>query len=942
MIFSRQIGTLGVNTMKKVSSLTVIVIGCETISFECCKSLVLMGISKIYLHDKTIYNYKYKGRILNQFNEPGQKLCNMLKAFLLRLNPSIRIEIINGNLDKNVNTIIKNNKIDAIINTVCEELNNIETICLNHKIPYLFGHNSEFIGYVFVNFGNWTTNDYNGENTLSSFIDKFEINSNDIILYLNGIKNLPISNNFIISNNNISLDITSINTEIIKDYTLNTSILKLRFEYKKNLENFITKNNNVLIKEKKKVLSFNHVCHSEIKKNHSYQLIKLNTSFKKDDIFYDNYMNFLQKNSNANFKKAHGFIDKDIKFYPIGVIIANIIAQEVIKVTQKYTPLNQELLIDYSGLYSSNNYLSTNRKLNDVWCLLDRDLIKKMKNSKIFLVGCGALGCEISKNLAMIGFCHGKKGLLTITDMDTINISNICRQFVYQKGDVGKMKSDVLKKQLNLYSKDTNIYNLTKQLNEENENVFTTEFWKDKHIVINALDNIEARTYVDNKCTIFDKPLFESGTLGTKANTQSIIPYSTATYSEIKDPQTDEIPVCTIKDFPNNQEHCIQWALDLFDTIFTKNINDLRILIESKDNYIEILQKTNDPHLQNVRLKNLIMFLEAILSILTNNKLNFYNYINYVYIEYFYNPIKNILQTYPEDYVEENGKLFWTGSRLLPKLYNSDILTKDVIESFLNIFNLIIKTNINLKIDNLIFKETATNITIESLFNILNKISDTGINIKNIEKIDYDKDINQHCNMLLKLVNLRCKIYNIKESNYLEVQLKSGNIIPTIATTTSIISAFIIIDILKYLSNHKFKYTESNINLATNEYHIYDALSSKVIYNNMFDNEYGINIKTIPRDFNSWSKIKISLKDDKINTVFELITILKYQFNIKPNILSIKNKIIYNKSNKIDISFRSLYKQLNKSYSDILKIDNIMFDEQNIPVITPPIIYSYL
>ena len=39
-------------------------------------------------------------------------------------------------------------------------------------------------------------------------------------------------------------------------------------------------------------------------------------------------------------------------------------------------------------------------------------------------------------------------------------------------------------------------------------------------IVINALDNVEARKYVDSCCNKYDIPLFESGTLGTKANSQ--------------------------------------------------------------------------------------------------------------------------------------------------------------------------------------------------------------------------------------------------------------------------------------------------------------------------------------------------------------------------------------------------------------------------------------
>lgn len=43
-------------------------------------------------------------------------------------------------------------------------------------------------------------------------------------------------------------------------------------------------------------------------------------------------------------------------------------------------------------------------------------------------------------------------------------------------------------------------------------------------MIINALDNVLARLFVDGRCVFYNKPLLESGTLGTKANSQIIIP----------------------------------------------------------------------------------------------------------------------------------------------------------------------------------------------------------------------------------------------------------------------------------------------------------------------------------------------------------------------------------------------------------------------------------
>ena len=88
--------------------------------------------------------------------------------------------------------------------------------------------------------------------------------------------------------------------------------------------------------------------------------------------------------------------------------------------------------------------------------------------------------------------------------------------------------------------------------------------------VTNALDNVKARLYMDQRCVLFEKPLLESGTLGTKGNTQVVIPHLTESYGSSQDPPEKEAPSCTIKNFPNQIQHTIQWARERFDEYFVK------------------------------------------------------------------------------------------------------------------------------------------------------------------------------------------------------------------------------------------------------------------------------------------------------------------------------------------------------------------------------------
>lgn len=56
------------------------------------------------------------------------------------------------------------------------------------------------------------------------------------------------------------------------------------------------------------------------------------------------------------------------------------------------------------------------------------------------------------------------------------------------------------------------------RVGKENEEIFDDTFWESLDIVINAVDNVNARRYIDDQCCYYGKPLFESGTLGTKCN----------------------------------------------------------------------------------------------------------------------------------------------------------------------------------------------------------------------------------------------------------------------------------------------------------------------------------------------------------------------------------------------------------------------------------------
>ncbi|KAG6383981.1 hypothetical protein SASPL_156234 [Salvia splendens] len=152
-------------------------------------------------------------------------------------------------------------------------------------------------------------------------------------------------------------------------------------------------------------------------------------------------------------------------------------------------------------------------------------------------------GCEFLKNLALMGVSCGSSGKLTITDDDVIEKSNLSRQFLFRDWNIGQPKSTVAASAALAINLQFHIEALQNRVGSETENVFHDAFWENLSVVINALDNVNARLYVDQRCLYFQKPLLESGTLGAKCNTQMVIPHLTENYGASRDPPEKQAPM---------------------------------------------------------------------------------------------------------------------------------------------------------------------------------------------------------------------------------------------------------------------------------------------------------------------------------------------------------------------------------------------------------------
>jgi ubiquitin-activating enzyme E1 len=215
-----------------------------------------------------------------------------------------------------------------------------------------------------------------------------------------------------------------------------------------------------------------------------------------------------------------------VELQPMSAFLGGVLAQEVVKCTGKFTPIPgflhfsafETLPGDEQTLYSAEDKAPRNHANDELATVFGWSMLEKVSNLRYFMVGCGALGCEFMKNFALNGIFCGPQGHLTVTDADRIELSNLTRQFLFREHNVGQPKSRAAAAMAQIMNPDLKVHAMELFVGPKTEDSFNDQFWLNLDGVCNALDNIEARLYVDKHCVKYEKSLLESGTMGTNGN----------------------------------------------------------------------------------------------------------------------------------------------------------------------------------------------------------------------------------------------------------------------------------------------------------------------------------------------------------------------------------------------------------------------------------------
>lgn len=205
-------------------------------------------------------------------------------------------------------------------------------------------------------------------------------------------------------------------------------------------------------------------------------------------------------------------------------------------------------------------------------------LREKVAQSNVLCVGAGGIGCELLKTLSCTGF---KK--ITVIDLDTIETSNLNRQFLFRKHHVGQSKAQTAADVVKSFASDVQITALHANVRE---NRFDVDFLRQFNLVLNGLDNLEARRHVNRLCLAAGLPLVESGTAGYLGQVTIHMKGKTECFECQPKPTPKSFPICTLRNTPDKPIHCVVWAKDLlFQRLFGRpdTVTDLDEPVKDAD-----------------------------------------------------------------------------------------------------------------------------------------------------------------------------------------------------------------------------------------------------------------------------------------------------------------------------------------------------------------------
>ncbi|CAL1268036.1 unnamed protein product [Larinioides sclopetarius] len=344
-------------------------------------------------------------------------------------------------------------------------------------------------------------------------------------------------------------------------------------------------------------------------------------------------------------------------------------------------------------------------------------------------------------------------------DLDTIELSNLNRQFLFHKQHIGRPKAIVAKESVLKFNPKANI---TAYHDSITNNKYDVAFFRQFSAVANALDNVGARSHVNRMCLAADIALIESGTSGYLGQVTVYKKKVTECFECLPRKPQKTYPGCTIRNTPSEPVHCIVWAKHLFNQLFGETDADEEVSPDMADP--ELGEKANETG--NVQ------------RISTREWAKSCNYDSRKLFNKLFSEDIKYLHTMTDLWKKRNRPIALDWDELPDAVPGSSKQEEPRIK------------------DQMLWSiKQCADIFCSSLVALKKKVDEGGPEII----LTWDKD-DDHCmDFVASVSNLRAHCFHIPLQSKFDVKAIAGNIVPAIATTNAVISGLLVLQLINVL-----------------------------------------------------------------------------------------------------------------------------------------------
>lgn len=385
----------------------------------------------------------------------------------------------------------------------------------------------------------------------------------------------------------------------------------------------------------------------------------------------------------------------------------------------------------------------------------------RVGSSRVLMVGAGGIGCELLKNLVLSGFTD-----IHLLDLDTIDLSNLNRQFLFRSHHIKKSKALTARETAGEFNPNARLTAIHANIKDPQ---FDVQWFRSFDLVFNALDNIDARRHVNRMCLVADTPLIESGTTGYRGQVQVISGGRTECYDCNPKEVPKSFPICTIRSTPSQPIHCIVWAKSyLFAQVFGVD-EDAGELDAAAD-----AQADNADEIDNLRR-------EASALAVIRQSMGTPDFARLVFDKVFCDDVGRL----------RSMKDMWK-HRAAPKAIRYDSVNRDddaePWRHDQSVWSL--EDNVRVFSDSLSRLSQRMAVLRDGL-----RDGDTA------PTLEFDKDDEDTLDFVAAASNIRAHIFGIEQKSKFDVKQMAGNIIAAIATTNAIVAAVCVLQAFKLLGS---------------------------------------------------------------------------------------------------------------------------------------------